>query len=49
MGFTSLYEPSNALTEELRAKPADLTRAKELFGPVEVEYGKTAEALRAAL
>ncbi len=49
MGFIGLYEPSNALTEELRAKPADLTRAKELFGPVEAEYGKTAEALRAAL
>lgn len=49
MGFTGLYKPSDALTEELRAKPADLTRAKELFAPVEVEYGKTAEALRAAL
>ena len=49
MGFIGLYEPSNALTEELRAKPADLTRAKELFEPVEAEYGKTAEALRAAL
>lgn len=49
MGFTGLYKPSDVLTEELRAKPADLTRAKELFGPVEVEYGKTAEALRAAL
>ena len=49
MGFTGLYEPSNALTEELRAKPADLTRAKELLVPVEAEYGKTAQALRAAL
>ena len=49
MGFTGLYEPSNALTEELRAKPADLARAEELFEPVEVEYGKTVEALRAAL
>lgn len=49
MGFTGLYEPSNALTEELRAKPADFTRAKELFEPVEAEYGKTAEALRVAL
>lgn len=49
MGFIGLYEPSNALTEELRSKPADLTRAKELFAPVEAEYGKTAEALRAAL
>lgn len=42
MGFTGLYEPSNALTEELRAKPADFTRAKELFEPVKAEYGKTA-------
>ena len=49
MGFASLYEASNALTEELRSKPADLARAKELFAPVEAEYGKTAEALRAAL
>lgn len=49
MGFSSLYEASNALTEELRSKPADLARAKELFAPVEAEYGKTAEALRAAL
>ena len=49
MGFTGLYEPLNALTEELRAKPADLARAEELFEPVEVEYGKTVEALRAAL
>lgn len=49
MGFTGLYEPSNALTEELRAKPADFTRAKELFEPVKAEYGKTVEALRAAL
>ena len=49
MGFTGLYESSNALTEELRAKPADLARAKELFAPLEAEYGKTAEALRAAL
>ena len=49
MGFTGLYEPSNALTEELRANPADLTRAKELLVPVEAEYGKTAQALRAAL
>lgn len=49
MGFTGLYEPSNALTEELRAKPADFTRAKELFEPVEAEYSKTVEALRAAL
>ena len=40
---------SNALTEELRAKPADFTRAKELFEPVEAEYSKTVEALRAAL
>ena len=49
MGFTGLYEPSNALTEELRAKPADFTRAKELFEPVKAEYSKTVEALRAAL
>ena len=49
MGFTNLFEPSNALTEELRPKPADLTRAKELFAPVEAEYGKTVEALRAVL
>ena len=49
MGFTGLYEQSNALTEELRANPADLTRAKELLVPVEAEYGKTAQALRAAL
>ena len=49
MGFTGLYEPSNALTEELRANPADLTRARELRVPVEAEYGKTAQALRAAL
>ena len=49
MGFTGLYEQSNALTEELRAKPADFTRSKELFEPVEAEYGKTVEALRAAL
>ena len=40
MGFTGLYEQS---------KPADFTRAKELFEPVEAEYGKTVEALRAAL
>ena len=46
MGFTGL---SNALTEELRAKPVDFMRAKELFEPVEAEYGKTVEALRAAL
>ena len=45
MGFTGLYEPSNALT----AKPADFTRAKELFEPVKAEYSKTVEALRAAL
>ena len=49
MGFSNLFEPSNALTEELRPKPADLTRARELFAPVEAEYAKTAEALRAAL
>ena len=49
MGFTGLYESSNALTEELRAKPADFTRAKELFEPVKAEYSKTVEALRAAL
>ena len=49
MGFTGLYERSNALTEELRAKPADLTRAKELLVLVEAEYGKTVAALRAAL
>ena len=49
MGFTGLYELSNALTEELRTKPADFTRAKELFEPVEAEYAKTVKALRAAL
>lgn len=49
MGFTNLFEPSNELTEELRAKPSDLTRARELFAPVEAEYAKTAEALRNAL
>ena len=48
MGFTGLYESSNALTEELRAKPVDFMRAKELFEPVEAEYGKTVEALREA-
>lgn len=49
MGFSNLFEPSNALTEFLRPIPESTEGAKDLFAAVEAEYNKTAEVIRAAL
>lgn len=49
MGFSNLFEPSNALTEFLRPIPETTAGSEELFAAVEAEYNKTAEAIRAAL
>lgn len=49
MGFSNLFEPSNALAEFLRPIPETAAGSEELFAAVEAEYNKTTEAIRAAL
>ena len=45
LGFDALYVPSSALTEALRG--GSLDGADELFPPVEKEYQRVVEALKA--
>lgn len=45
LGFDALYVPSSALTEALRV--GSLDGADELFPPVEKEYQRVVEALKA--
>lgn len=45
LGFDALYIPSSALTEALRG--GSLDDADELFPPVEKEYQRVVEALKA--
>ena len=45
LGFDALYAPSSALTEALRG--GSLDGADELFPPVEKEYQRVVEALKA--
>ena len=45
LGFAALYVPSSALTEALRG--GSLDGADELFPPVEKEYQRVVEALKA--
>ena len=45
LGFDALYVPSSALTEALRG--GSLEGADELFPPVEKEYQRVVEALKA--
>ena len=45
LGFDTLYVPSSALTEALRG--GSLDGADELFPPVEKEYQRVVEALKA--
>ncbi len=47
LGLSNLFVPVNELTEALRG--GSLEGSAQLFAPVEAEYGKTIEALKAAL